>query len=192
MRAASHVVLGLVTLAVCEQTGNLYHPADAWPIAIGGLLLANVIGSLLPDADSDESEIRQITGTARHDGCLGWLVSKLMPGHRGITHSAGVMILLAVAVGVTGNGFVQAFAVGYVMHIAADMLTHSGVPIFWPLKLRFGLLPKQLRFSTGSLSEFILVALASGWLIVFLLQVSHAEVWWNEMRRIWIAIKQSI
>jgi membrane-bound metal-dependent hydrolase YbcI (DUF457 family) len=51
-----------------------------------------------------------------------------------------------------------AFTLGYALHIAADMLTRSGVPLFWPLFRRaFGLLPKFLRFETGSLWEWLVV-----------------------------------
>lgn len=51
-----------------------------------------------------------------------------------------------------------ALALGYGLHIAADMLTRSGVALLWPLtRHAFGLLPKFLRFQTGSWWEGLTV-----------------------------------
>jgi membrane-bound metal-dependent hydrolase YbcI (DUF457 family) len=58
--------------------------------------------------------------------------------------------------------YALAFILGYALHIAADMLTLSGVPALWPFsRARVSPLPRALRFRTGGLPEKgVLVILA--------------------------------
>jgi len=80
-------------------------------------------------------------------------------GHRGITHS-----LLGLAITTTAAWYIQdavgiwqhwginilpAFILGYVLHLLADALTNSGVPLLYPHRKRFAL----SWFDTGSLRE---------------------------------------
>jgi inner membrane protein len=97
---------------------------------------------------------------------LSWLISAIF-GHRGATHS-----LLALA-GIVALGELPflpwAWAHlgllvgwGYAFHLLADGLTKSGVPLLWPLDLRFGFPPlRGLRFTTGTWREGLVVAFLS-------------------------------
>lgn len=87
MKGVSHVVLG-----GCAALGlHLVQPYLPGKLPVLALVVvANELGSLLPGIDSDEATIRQLSGTARSDSVLGWLVSmgmRLLGGHRALTHT---------------------------------------------------------------------------------------------------------
>ena len=84
------------------------------------------------------------------------LIAKIIP-HRGPTHWLLTWFLLSLLV--VGAvialhwplAFAFAFSVGYLSHLLADTLTHSGVPLMGPvLEHRFHLLPRVLRFRFDS------------------------------------------
>lgn len=157
MKGHTHIIIGATAALVAYRAGWL--PVSGWAMA-AACVGANVVGSLLPDIDSDESVIRQATGTARHNGCLGRLASFVIGvgtgGHRAATHSLialGVMVAEAIWF---GQPWAWAAAIGYVAHVAADMLTKSGVPLLWPMNdWRMHLMPPGLRITTGSFIEYL-------------------------------------
>jgi membrane-bound metal-dependent hydrolase YbcI (DUF457 family) len=84
------------------------------------------------------------------------LISKIIP-HRGPTHWLLTwfgLSLLAVGAVIALHWpmpFAFAFSVGYLSHLLADTLTHSGVPLLGPMsKHRVHLLPGILRFRFDS------------------------------------------
>lgn len=147
MMAGSHVALGVAAWLVAAP--HLGLPAVA-PACLGLALL----GSLLPDVDHPKS----------------WLGKRLAPfssgvaaalGHRGVTHSA-----LAVAACIWGllrggapRWVVDPLAVGYLSHLAADLLTPGGLRLAWPLR-RTWALP---LCKAGSPFEPLVVALLLFW-----------------------------
>lgn len=80
--------------------------------------------------------------------------------HRGLTHS---LIPLAGLYMLYQGGFyplmIQAILLGYGLHLLADMLTIKGIQLLYPLPKRFRFLPKFLSISTGTLSEYLFVAI---------------------------------
>lgn len=158
MKGTTHAVLGVVALAALTPL----------PAFLPHLLLVSVcagVGALLPDLDSDESLIRHETHTARSDGPLGWLVSAIMPSHRGVTHSGLAALLVFLLARAIGKDWALALAIGYAAHIAADMLTRQGVPLLWPIHWRLSLLP----LTTGGAGEAVITVAAGGWLLYTLL-----------------------
>ena len=122
MMAGSHVAVGAA--AWCVAAPHLGLPAmDAVSLGLA------VVGSLLPDIDHPKSWVgRRVRPLST---CIGAIL-----GHRGATHS-----LLAVA----GCGWLlfhdgtpRAVAapvlVGYLSHLAGDLLTPRGLRLAWPLK----------------------------------------------------------
>lgn len=132
------------------------------------LLAAAGVGSLIPDLDHPNSFI----------GCkvpVAPRVTRMVLGHRGALHS----ILAAIAVGVivsilhvavlgipeyvTGLGqylnfilgkrLALAVVTGYLAHLAGDLFTRSGLPLLWPLPIRF----RVPLVKTGSFIERLLV-----------------------------------
>lgn len=113
-------------------------------------------------------------------------IGRLAGGHRGCTHSCLsvlLFIMLAVSVSVSLPIFLlshhlivspsllqemdvifKSIAVGWLLHLLADSLTRSGIPVFWPVTFKVGFPPvSALRFKTGSLLEDIVL-----WSIIFL------------------------
>ena len=163
----THLMCGLGSLWVLEPFG--VGSSDSYALWIGGAML----GSLLPDLDASESKIRH----------LGWRqgglrVEPLQPlaalahrafGHRGFLHSVGGLAfcaaLVAPAAKYLGGDFYGGILLGYASHLLADALTKSGIPLWqlWPSARarRVHLLPRPLRFTTGSMAEEAFFVLAA-------------------------------
>jgi inner membrane protein len=120
MMARSHVVVGFATWIAAAPLLHL-SPVDPSYIALA------VAGSLLPDVDHPKSWV------GRRSRPLSTAIAAVL-GHRGITHSAIAVLLLAVLLLHAGyrRGVVSAVAVGYASHLAADMLTPQGLRLAWP------------------------------------------------------------
>lgn len=148
--AKSHAITGLAAWVVVAPLLHL-HALDP-----AGLSLV-LVGSLVPDIDHPASAV----------GRRCWPVSAVISGafgHRGITHSA-VAVAAAVAL-LARNGWSRAgtaaFAIGYLSHLAADMLSPRGLRLAWPLKGTWSL----PVYSTGKMSEAVVVAglcVLAGW-----------------------------
>jgi len=147
MVAGSHVALGIAAWLVAAP--HLGLPAAA-PACLG---LA-VLGALLPDIDHPKSwlgkRVRPLSTTVAS-----------MLGHRGITHSAVAVVVCAWALLHSGapRWVVDPVAVGYLSHLAADMLTPQGLRLTWPLR-RTWALP---LCKSGSPFEPLVVALLLFW-----------------------------
>lgn len=163
MKGHTHALLGVVAAVAVHSV----HPylASGLP-RLGLALVAAAIGALLPDLDADESLIRHETHTARSDGPLGWLVSWIMPSHRGVTHSGLAALAMLVLVWLAPHDWVIALAIGYVSHLLADMLTRGGVPVFWPVHWRLSLTPMV----TGGAGEYLIAFAAGGWLWIYVMR----------------------
>jgi inner membrane protein len=150
MMAKSHVVIGLATWIALAP---LLHFPPTDPVYLG---LA-VTGSLLPDVDHPKSWI------GRRMRPVSTAIAKML-GHRGATHSALAVCGLVALLLHEGyrQGLVAALALGYLSHLAADMLTPRGLPLAWPLRKTWGI----ALCRTGSRVEpaiVIALACAVGW-----------------------------
>jgi inner membrane protein len=127
MMARSHVVVGLLTWVAVAPA---LHVAALDPMYLG---LA-VAGSLLPDVDHPKSWV------GRRCRPVSTAIASVL-GHRGITHSAIAVVGLVAVLLRAGyrQGAVDALAVGYLSHLAADMLTPQGLRLAWPLRGTWGL-----------------------------------------------------
>lgn len=144
----SHLVVGLAAWAGAAALWPL--PAD--PVTLGVVLL----GAVLPDIDHPSSWI----------GRRLWFVSRpvaALAGHRGITHStlAAVAALLTLRLAGSG-GWAAPLAVGYLSHLAADLVTVGGIPLFWPVRRRISL----EWFRSGSWAEVALTGALAAILIL--------------------------
>lgn len=80
-------------------------------------------------------------------------------GHRTLTHSVLGLGILAAGLAFVLPGYLAwAVLLGCVTHILGDMLTESGVPVWWPHPARWRLLPRWLAFGTDSHIERLVVA----------------------------------
>jgi inner membrane protein len=142
MMAGSHVVVGLA--AWTWAAPHLGFPVLA-PIALGSA----AVGALLPDIDHPSSWL------GRRLRVISRPLAALM-GHRGGTHS--LIAVLACLVFMRWEGLRRAMidplVVGYLSHLAADLLTSSGLRLAWPS-------PKRQAIGlcrTGSFAETVIVA----------------------------------
>lgn len=123
---------------------------------------ANMIGGLAPDID-------QPTGDLWHKLPAGGLYSRVftpfLGGHRHISHSIlGVILFgfgakyvlgLASHVVLVNMDIVWwSFMIGYISHIGMDVLTKEGLPLLFPLPIKFAFPPLAiLRVKTGGIIE---------------------------------------
>jgi inner membrane protein len=147
MMCRSHTLLGFLAGAGLARLGLL----DLSVPTVAGL----VLGSLMPDIDTPFSTIGRALPFV--SGPL-----YLSIGHRSATHSGyGAMAVIIAAY------FVQLFApwpwlpmpaaafmVGYLTHIAADLLTVEGCALAYPSKRRYCIWP---AVQTGGFGELLVV-----------------------------------
>lgn len=146
MIVRSHVAVGLASWVAAAPL--LHQPRFA-----PGCLCLAVLGALLPDIDHPSSWI------GRRTRPLSSAIASLL-GHRGVTHSALAVIGLIVVLGHFGNrsADIDAIAVGYLSHLAADLLTPAGLRLAWPLRMTWSL----PLCRTGSVMESMVVLLFVG------------------------------
>lgn len=150
---------------------------------IGALALIAALAALLPDLDAPRSKIRSLAlGPFRPLDPLGDLLHGAW-GHRGPLHSLlgltvfGLICALPLALG-WGWVYGAAALLGYASHLALDAMTRHGVPLLpergkdrqWHLRHRRHLLPRSLRFVTGSAAEDVLQAMLLSADLVLLLR----------------------
>ncbi len=147
MMAGSHIALGAAAWFVAAPRLGL--PALE-PVSLG---LA-IFGALLPDIDHPKSWVGKKVRP------LSWLFSRLF-GHRGLTHSF-LAIIGCIAVLLREDlplAVTAPLVVGYLSHLAADLLTPGGLRLAWPLKGTWAL----PLCRTGSPFEPLVVALVLSW-----------------------------
>lgn len=181
MLGKSHLLVGLTAGVVLDSMLHLTGPAltSGETITIPVLATKAVyyfavgFGALLPDIDNARSTLGQKLGP------ISVGIQKLA-GHRTFFHSLlGLAFGSLLALGIeqlvstllSSHGlspsahlvanwhlFFYGTLFGCIMHIAADSLTHGGVPLLWPMKKRFGFPPdSKWRFRTGTWIETVIV-----------------------------------
>ena len=153
MMGHSHALLGLGAV-VAVNAMRPFVPSGLLPV--GGCLLLGVIGGLLPDIDARHSEISD------QAGCVGWFI-RLFVRHRGLTHEPALTALLLVLCWRTP--YALALAIGYACHLLADGLTKEGLPFLH--RWRLHLLPRRLRFTTGTFPEYAICVGTGIWLWIY-------------------------
>lgn len=123
---------------------------------------ANMVGGLAPDLDQSTAALWH---RVRGGTILGKIISPLLGGHRFISHSIiGVIltgfilkaILQAMSTVIIADMQIVwwAFMIGVISHLVMDLFTHDGVPLLFPIPIRFGIPPLSfLRIKTGGLVE---------------------------------------
>jgi inner membrane protein len=175
MTGYTHLVGGIVSLALPLA---LLQSLDvsASPDTLGTLAIGALFGSLAPDLDAAHSLLKALTiplnATTRRGQYRLELAPFALPatllhtalGHRTLLHSLLGAVLatavLALPFFLGGEpGFGVGFVLGYLSHLALDACTVHGIPLLYPVRRRFHLLPPVLRIVTGSLQEDIVFVL---------------------------------
>ena len=166
----THLIGGIASLVAALPFTGVAEPVP--------LLLFAMLGSLLPDLDASESHIKHLSlGTKVEPFLLPSQIIHRALGHRGLLHSLWGVVLLATVSGVPlgyyfGVSAGVGLVLGYASHLLLDAMTKTGIPLLYPNRLRFHLLPKGWRVITGSMEEdlcFGLLAAASLFVLFFLL-----------------------
>jgi len=111
-----------------------------------------LLGTFFPDIDTATSFI------GRRFKLVGWLFS-----HRGMFHSAIVMLMLSFMVYVFSAKAGIAFGIGYASHLLLDMLNYKGVRIFYPLPYKV----KGFMKTNGLAEQALFIAcLVGGFILV--------------------------
>lgn len=150
-------------------------------------LIANQLGGIIPDIDQPTAPFWRNLPIG---GVVGRVITKMLGGHRFITHS----LLGVILVGFVVNTFLifirpllpnvqmeyvwWAFMIGMVSHLIMDTFTKEGVPWLLPIPVKFGIPPlKHFRITTGKWPENF-VALPILLLIIGVLSATHyMELW---------------
>jgi len=125
MMARTHLLFGgALTLFVTSQ-----HVLPTEP----SIYVAGLLGSLLPDIDHPKSTL------GRRVPFISIPLAKLF-GHRGITHSA-LIVIAALTLWFQQRGHfppvVLALALGYASHLFGDFCFGNGIPLLYPIKNAF-------------------------------------------------------
>lgn len=156
MTGRSHLILGIASGAV--YAAMLQPSLDM----AGWMLLAGAIGGLLPDLDCPQSMINgYIPGSGLILGLTGIR-------HRTFTHSLPFLALiwavwLAASIPIP-YPLMLAGTFGFLSHLAADMTTSEGIPLLYPIRFYWRVMPKFILSWGGA---WIIETLASaGGLVV--------------------------
>lgn len=159
MTGRTHDLAGFTALSYIVATQPLQ------PISLATALVAvgaNFIGALAPDIDQSTGELWQ---HVRGGSVLGRLLAPLLGGHRLVSHSIiGIFLfafltkqflnLISSVLLVDMNIVWWAFMIGFLSHLVMDIFTKEGIPLLFPIPIRFGIPPfKFLRVKTGGLLE---------------------------------------
>lgn len=168
MTSRTHDLFAASFLLVAVSSINLE------PVSIPTAMAAfstSFLGGLAPDIDEPGSEFWQRL-PAGSGSIVGKIVAPVFVSHRFLSHSIlGVFLFgkLLEWILLWSTSFLNvdiavvwwAGMIGFVSHLFADSLTKEGIPLFWPLPMKFGLPPfKSLRIRTGGfLEKFIIFPL---------------------------------
>jgi len=151
MRFYTHIAFSVLIYLIITKTGSFAMASPYWFLAVMLLFTA------LPDIDTIDSKIsREIKILSR--------VITFLTKHRGMMHSLFPPFILFFVINTFSAEFAFAAAIGYLSHLAADMLTKQGIMFLYPFsKARI-----HWFIRTGGLVEkvfFIAVLCGITWLL---------------------------
>ena len=157
----THALIGVCSLWLLVPLPQLLTRENFSPLAA-----VAAVGALMPDLDATQSLLRstQVIGIRPFVPVADVLHGLF--GHRGLLHSLLGLLLFSLLVALPLSfwwGWQPSLllTVGYASHLAADACTKSGIPLLFPRKRKYHLLPPSLRLTTGSQAEeAVLVAFA--------------------------------
>ena len=164
MTGRTHDTAALTALLVVV----IVYPPDQISTATAlAAFLANQVGGIAPDIDQPTAPLWRNLPVA---GLFGRTMSRLLGGHRFLTHSLlglwliglfsrWILDILAPSLGSINTDFVWwAFMIGALSHLVMDSFTREGVPWLLPVPVKFGFPPlRSLRLVTGGWLENLVV-----------------------------------
>lgn len=151
----------------CLLTAAVYFPPkDITTATIIVSLIANTVGSMLPDIDQATNKLWDMLPFGDN---VGKVLRNLFLSHRTLSHSLIGIILFDqgsywLFPKIFNGEYIDPYTVsmalmiGYLSHLLADSVTEEGLPLFFPLKYKFGFPPiKKWRIKTGQWFEKFVV-----------------------------------
>lgn len=157
---------GIVAFACLITTAVYYPPEEVGVATVVIALIANTIGSMLPDIDQATNKLWDMLPLG---DSVGKFMTKIFPAHRTLSHSFLGIVLFdqltywlfpKILNGLYINPWLVSLSlmIGYISHLLADSITEEGLPLLYPLKIKFGLPPvKSWRIKTGQWFEKYIV-----------------------------------
>jgi inner membrane protein len=174
---STHLVAGLNTLWLFDAGASMGVLSPLFTEQITLIAGAAAFGSLLPDLDAAHSKIKHLSVAGIKPFYLPSQAIFHALGHRTLLHSLKGLIGIALAASLllpfADWRAAFAFVAGYASHLALDACNPGGIPLLYPDRRKFHLLPKPLRIATGSPpEELVFVLFAPLALLFFLRQLS--------------------
>lgn len=162
----------------CLTTAAVYFPPQNLNIpTLFSCLVGNVIGALIPDLDQATNRLWDLLPAGN---LVGRVFRRLFLSHRTLSHSLLGLVLFYkilefVLPKILNPEYVNveyvfiSMMIGIVSHLVGDAITREGIPLFFPIKWKFGIPPiAKLRFVTGNWFEnFIVLPLIAVYIVWF-------------------------
>ena len=124
-------------------------PAELNLYTLFAAIIGNQIGSILPDIDQAGNRLWDFLPAG---DTLGKYLRRIFYKHRTITHSIIGVVIIFIFFGwllpkifnatvINPQIVLVAIMIGVIAHLVADSFTEEGIPLFFPLKLKFGIPP---------------------------------------------------
>lgn len=163
MTGRTHDLAAFTALVYITLLQPTHHTTLATDIVA---ISANQIGGLMPDIDQPTAHLWHSIPAG---SLIGRFVTPFLGGHRFISHSiAGVIIFGIISnYALTAIGKILlvdirivwwTFMIGYTSHLLMDIFTKEGIPLLFPLAVKFGIPPlKTFRVKTGGVVEKLII-----------------------------------
>lgn len=189
MVAKTHNAIALASLL----TVAAFYPPQTLNIpTFVGAIIANNIGGLIPDMDTGGN---YLWGLLPQGKTLGKFLRKIFYKHRTITHSILGLFLLFNFFSILlfklfnpnfidPNIILVSLMIGFVSHIFADSFTEEGVPLLFPLRINFGILPiRAIRIKTDHWFENFVI-FPGVWIYLFWFMYTNQQLFLEILRNI--------
>lgn len=150
----------LITIA------TLYPPASLNLSTAAAAVVGNIVGGTFPDIDQASNRLWDMLPFGDN---MGKVFRRVFMGHRTLTHSfLGIFIFTNLFQFVIPRLFNPAFIdgqilfysimIGYISHLLGDAVTKEGLPLLFPLNIKFGIPPVRfLRLTAGGWIENLVI-----------------------------------
>jgi inner membrane protein len=163
MTARTHDLFAFASLT----TAAIFFPPPSLNIGtVFVSIIACDVGSLIPDMDQSGNRLWDLLPGGNFVGKIG---RRIFLGHRSLSHSfIGTYLLykllswglplLLNQLYIDSRVVLASVMIGFISHLVSDGLTEEGVPLLFPLKLKFGFPPvSSWRIRTGGWFESLVV-----------------------------------
>lgn len=182
MTARTHDTFAFASLVAA----TVYYPPSSLNIlTLSVAIVGNIVGCLLPDMDQTSNRLWDLLPQGNF---LGRIFRRLFLSHRTLSHSLlGCYLLYKglewILPRLLNSSYVDpkivlaSIMIGFVSHLIADSVTKEGLPLFFPIRLKFGFPPiKALRVTTGSWFENLVILPGIGVYLIWFIDLNKDKL----------------